>query len=442
MAATVPARRSSSSSHWDLASSSQIYGKYYSCTRTLQHANGLRRIIVGVKYCFRYNQRNRARLAAGEDAEGVDLGTLPRAHRRRREKKLMTMEEVNERFPLTKYKTWRSTRAEEGLPTAGGIAPGTTRSRPASIKAPHDELEEDTKKDRTSTDIAPTMTASTAVEEKANPLEHGAPEVVGLPETSTTTHDATTTTPTRPGTATSLSPVKNADRTDSTAEDADAEEEDHIQPTVPAEQLPDPGDACAICLDTIEDDDDIRGLDCGHAFHASCVDPWLTSRRACCPLCKADYYVPKPRPEGADEDERRRRANMPAPPQFAFMGAGRGGTMTNPFAARRPGMVLPGRFMSIVYNENNRHGFPQVVRHTRPSRAERQAEEQRQREESAATANSDIQPARTWRQRFAATNLIPPIPSFTRNGHGYGANHGSVSNAATTRDARMEEGMA
>lgn len=442
MVAMAPARRCSSSSHWVLASSSQIYGKRYSSGYCSQLANRVYRIIVGVKYCFRYNQRNRARLAAGEDGDAVDLGALPRAHRRRREKKLMTMEEVNERFPLTKYKTWRSTRAEEGLPTAGGIAPGTTPSRPASIKAPHDELEEDVRTHRTSTELAPTLTASTTAEEKVNPPDHGAPEIVGLPETSTSVRDATPTTPTRPGTAKSASPVKDADRTDSTVEDVEAEEEDQIQPTVPAEQLPDPGDACAICLEPIEDDDDIRGLDCGHAFHASCVDPWLTSRRACCPLCKADYYVPKPRLECSDEDERRRRANMPAPPQFAFMGAGRGGTMVNPFATRRPSMVLPGRFMSVVHNENDRYGFPQVIRHPRPSRAERQAEQQRRRQESAATANPDVTPARTWRQRIPAPNLDFFIPRFTRNDRGYSPNQGSVPNAVPSTDARMEEGRA
>src|SRR6201996_2648675 len=66
----------------------------------------------------------------GEDPDGVDLTAMPRQHRRRREKKLTAIEEVNEKFPLIKYKTWRSNRADEGLPTAGGI---NTSSRPASL---------------------------------------------------------------------------------------------------------------------------------------------------------------------------------------------------------------------------------------------------------------------------------------------------------------------
>jgi hypothetical protein len=62
-----------------------------------------------VKYCFRYNRR-RAAAAAGENGEPIDMATMPRPHRRRREKKLMTMDEVNEQFPLMKYKQWKSSR--------------------------------------------------------------------------------------------------------------------------------------------------------------------------------------------------------------------------------------------------------------------------------------------------------------------------------------------
>lgn len=47
---------------------------------------------------------------------------------------------------------------------------------------------------------------------------------------------------------------------------------------------------CAICLEVFGGDDIVRGLVCGHVFHAACVDPWLIQRRACCPICKRDYY--------------------------------------------------------------------------------------------------------------------------------------------------------
>lgn len=86
---------------------------------------------MGVKYCFRYNQRNR-QLRNEETGEPIDLVAMPRPHRRRREKKLMTMDEVNERFPLVKYKVWRSSRANQGLPTEGGIT--APNSRPQSLK--------------------------------------------------------------------------------------------------------------------------------------------------------------------------------------------------------------------------------------------------------------------------------------------------------------------
>lgn len=253
-------------------------------------------------------------------------------HRRRREKKLMTMDEVNERFPLMKYKTWVANRASEGLPTTGGVtAPpsravsvaevegvepsspvGTKHSintRPGTATSNKDEGTAsspthtlgDGLGDRKSMDamIAKQAPAAT-VDRKEEELHH-------LEEV-----------PTRASTVDN----KNSATVEEDVEDD--EEDDHIHTAVLPELLNSPGDQCAICIDTLEEDDDVRGLTCGHAFHAGCLDPWLTSRRACCPLCKADYFTPKPRPEGEPEPERHSRraqasrANMPQPPQSAW----------------------------------------------------------------------------------------------------------------------------
>ncbi|KAG5518940.1 hypothetical protein PMAC_002471 [Pneumocystis sp. 'macacae'] len=52
-------------------------------------------------------------------------------------------------------------------------------------------------------------------------------------------------------------------------------------------------DTCAICLDVFEGEDEVRVLTCGHIYHSSCIVPWFTTRRAMCPLCKYDFYIPK-----------------------------------------------------------------------------------------------------------------------------------------------------
>lgn len=355
----------------------------------------LHRIIVGVKYCFRYNQRNRARLA-GNDPDAVDLTTMPR-QRRRREKKLMSMEEVDDKFPLTKYKTWRSNRAEEGLPTAGGI--NTAASRPASVKN-LPRVSEDEDKDNAQ------ASSPEVIKEKITPSEPSSP-VVARHQQSTDDADQ------RPKTATSET-ATTVQKT-KTNEDDD-EDADQIQTAIPAEQLPDPGDTCAICIDVLEDDDDIRGLTCGHAFHASCVDPWLTSRRACCPLCKADYYTPKPRPEG-DTDELRTR-NTREELQRSQMGVGM--FITRP---GRPPVAFFGRhFLNSSHDTN----------------ASRASVTHEAREQSQATVGS-TQPQETqgrqqqsWRTRLN----LPRMPAISRIRNGASNEQGQQPSPA-----RLEAGQ-
>lgn len=291
-------------------------------------------IIVGVKYCFRYNARNRA-LRNGEEVDPINLENMPaRPHRRRREKKLMTMDEVNERFPLTKYKNWVASRAREGLPTSGGVT--APPSRAGSI--------------RQAEGIIPASPTDTKHTIETRPNTSGSDGEAAETKNLDGARKSMDTKVTEKGIATATIEEQNqleaiptststVDKHIIHTEEED-DEDDHIHTAVPPELLTNPGDSCAICIDTLEDDDDIRGLTCGHAFHAGCLDPWLTSRRACCPLCKADYFTPKPRPEGeaAETTERsgRRRdrgANMPQPPQSAWTGI-RGGSR----------LMLPGRF--------------------------------------------------------------------------------------------------
>ncbi|TVY52306.1 E3 ubiquitin-protein ligase, partial [Lachnellula cervina] len=295
-------------------------------------------IIVGVKYCFRYNARNRA-LRNGEDVDPINLENMPtRPHRRRREKKLMTMDEVNERFPLTKYKTWVASRAREGLPTSGGVTVTAPPSRAGSVR----EIEGVVPSSPVDTKHSVNMRPHTATSEPEREIE----EVTTSPEIHTDDKKKSIDVNTE-GKESTITPIveeqnnleevptttSTVDKLQPTATEMEEEDDDddHILTAVPPELLTNPGDSCAICIDTLEEDDDIRGLTCGHAFHAGCLDPWLTSRRACCPLCKADYYTPKPRPEGEAVDNersgRRRdaRMNLPQQPRSAWSGLRVGG---------------------------------------------------------------------------------------------------------------------
>ena len=302
----------------------------------------------------------------------------------------MTMGEVNDTFPLMKYKAWVASRAEEGLSTAGGVAGPPIQSE--SLKNTDEgvpSLPPRNAQPTTSTSSSPKETHPTAAAQSTAKAAEGKTGDVALPNGKESS---------------SVAAKQRAQQ--EVHDDDDMDDDDHIQMAVPTEMLANPGDSCAICLDTLEDDDEVRGLTCGHAFHASCLDPWLTSRRACCPLCKADYYIPKPRPEGETPTETDRptarrpagtsgtRTDGPQHPPLAFLGG------------RRPRMLLPGRFMAISYSDrtDNRYGFPIVQRFPRPAR---QPSDRGQ--DSSVVANPpETSPASNptgWRSRLPSLHL-------------------------------------
>lgn len=269
----------------------------------------------------------------GDDGEPINLENMPQhPRRRRREKKLMTIDEVNEKFPMMKYKSWVASRAQEGLPTRGGIS--QPPSRAASLRDADGIIP--VNKERDSTEERP-ATEAVSIERSTT---HEDPTTEHAEKTGEALNASDERRPTDPATAATANERERRTGSPDSGETNDEDEDDQIHDALPPEVLESSGDTCAICIDTLEDDDDVRGLTCGHAFHAVCLDPWLTSRRACCPLCKADYYTPKPRsaPVGMDgaqnlemgpivsipQDPRTARANMPSRPGVAWVFPGRG----------------------------------------------------------------------------------------------------------------------
>ncbi|KAH0539109.1 hypothetical protein FGG08_004347 [Glutinoglossum americanum] len=363
-------------------------------------------IIVGVKYCFRYNQRNRA-IRNGEEGDQVDLQAIPRPQRRRREKKLMSMDEVNERFPLMKYKMWRVSR-ENRDPKASGGAGGIKEM--GEVSGVRESVEgtassaQDHDRDRSGIAKSPPSSPTSARALETSKDEQSTPTADQEKRLSSrdgaTAGNIASTTP-----SDHLAPLERSKTGASTAAgttDGDEEDDDdHIHTAVPPELLTNPGDSCAICLDSLDDEDDVRGLTCGHAFHASCVDPWLTGRRACCPLCKADYYTPKTRSENdpLSTDTVRRsthrpagtRTNLPASPQTAWMGHS------------RSRMLLPGRFIMSVHTDDER---VTSNRGRRGGTAGRRPTPTRNRNRNRASTQAGGTAGRRW---------MPTVPNPLRN---------------------------
>jgi RING finger family protein len=142
----------------------------------------------------------------------------------------MTMEEVDGSFPRLKYRAWR-------LRTGGGVL--TLRTELENVKP---------------SASANTSEPSSSIHQLAPHMNEKVAKDIGTPSSPSASDN------------TILPAGKHSSSVDSHA-------------------------PCLICLDSIQDEDDVRGLTCSHTFHASCVDPWLISRHSYCPLCKADYHV-------------------------------------------------------------------------------------------------------------------------------------------------------
>lgn len=397
------------------------------------------RIIVGVKYCFRYNARQRADALRQQGVE-IDLQNVnPQPRRRRRERKLLSMEEVERQFPLQKYDVWMASRQQAGLPAEGGVdgenakavaeraqsvrnAERAVEIAPGSPITTKHSMEKDTSKmDTTEVSVVPaqarqsidiTTVASPPIQTITSHEKATDPHILSKLQTNNTAH--------------TVDP-KNPDGDHHS--DADSDDEDAIQAIHP-DVTDHPGDSCAICIDTLEDDEDVRGLTCGHAFHASCIDPWLTSRRACCPLCKRDYWVPKPRaaddePEETPEERRRRRREREE------RRAARDGQAV--WVIRGGRFYMPGRLLGggpVYVREGN--GFaalsPSEIR--RRERAE--FERQQRREEDRIAARLARRGAREQAREDRAANGVPGWRGLRLFGRGQqeGQPHHQPQNAA------------
>ena len=47
-------------------------------------------------------------------------------------------------------------------------------------------------------------------------------------------------------------------------------------------------DSCVICLESLNNSEELVTLNCEHIFHKDCLEPWLNNNNRNCPLCRTD----------------------------------------------------------------------------------------------------------------------------------------------------------
>lgn len=255
-------------------------------------------VVLGVRYCCR--QRRRRQELGGEGATSASPGSLEQGRSdewtfylnplfatgrtgyyrnpHRFDRRLLTNDDLNARFPVTKYKEWILERERAGLSADGGISSDVALHAAAHV---HDEKE------------APKD------EPEQVPDEGGAEE--------------------KPSKASDEEKSKACEYELTSAPDWDENA----------------GDLCSVCLDTLEPENDVRVLTCDHVFHDECIRRWLTTRKGSCPLCKRDYCL-RSMPRPTNNNDATANANNHAAVAAAATAAAATATTTNEITQPEP----------------------------------------------------------------------------------------------------------
>jgi hypothetical protein len=256
--------------------------------------------------------------------------------RRRRERKLLKIDELNERFPVVKYKEWSAERELAGLNPNGGISEevaavvpdGIVTNVMVSARMSIDDsqpTDDDSTEEPQHSGQGNSESAGEHINEKLNHVitmrEQSPSPVPSIKPESAPPHSLPTSRPQSritsrlpsrapSGVGTRVPSRVGTPATDQRDGDGEADEPDDTrdhsvsgnasdnddglhETLVPPELAESSGGICAICIDALEPDNDVRALACHHVFHDECITPWLTTRKASCPLCKMDFYIPR-----------------------------------------------------------------------------------------------------------------------------------------------------
>ncbi|QSL64165.1 hypothetical protein MERGE_000320 [Pneumocystis wakefieldiae] len=224
-------------------------------------------VIIGIKYCYRYSNTNHP--------ETMEIGRII-PQNQNCQKKLMTQGEADQQFPSILYKIWLSQHK---------------RQKQQSNKT----LLNDENKQANDVDLESDANIESNKYNEENAFHQ---EKTHEPDTSQHNYPAENNLNFQ-----NLYPCTDIPSNVFNSSYRNLNDEhDDVTISIPNEQQNSSSDSpedasfsdtCAICLDLFQDDDEIRVLTCDHIYHSSCIVPWFTTRRAMCPLCKHDFYIPK-----------------------------------------------------------------------------------------------------------------------------------------------------